>query len=275
MKPHYVNQPGSRPPTSRLAFSLTLWAMVLAGSLQGSHSNAAAAAEMITTPGITEPILDATLGTPVAGIIAARNCKEGEFVKKGQVIVELDKRLEELEMARRAVVLDPLKADFEANRTLYEEPKSSVSKEVLDKKESDYRVAVAEYELAKEQVRKRLITAPFDGEVTEIFLQVGEACQIQQPIVRLVDTRHCYFVGQVDAKAGHALQVGQKVNLEIEAGLSVALLEGVVSYVAPVVDPASGLMKVKVIFENPDGKIRPGVAGKMSFQENTNASARR
>ena len=243
----------------------------------GTLSPALDAAETVATLGITEPILDATLGTPVAGIVAARKVKEGDFVKKDDVLLELDKALEELELARREVVLEPLKSDYEASKYLFEQPKSSMSKEILDKKQSDYKVALAEFELAKEQVRKRSILAPFDGYVTDIYLQAGEACQIgiQQPILRMVDTRRCYFVGNVDSKAGHALKIGQQVDLEIESGPAVALIQGTITFVSPVVDPASGLLKVRAIFDNPDGKIRPGVAGKMMFQETANVSARK
>jgi membrane fusion protein (multidrug efflux system) len=249
-----------------LGWALLSLALLWTPRLQG--------AERLTTLGITEPILDSTLGTPVAGIIAARKFKEGDFVKQGDVLIELDKRLEELEVARREVVLEPLKADYLANKYLFEQTKSSVSKEILDKKESDYKVALAESDLAKEQVRKRSIQAPFDGYITEILLQVGEACQVQQPILRLADTRHCYFVCNVEARAGHTLRVGQKVDLEIESGAAVVILSGNVSFVSPVVDAASGLVKVKVIFENLEGKIRPGVAGKMTFEEAANVSAR-
>jgi multidrug efflux pump subunit AcrA (membrane-fusion protein) len=57
--------------------------------------------------------------------------------------------------------------------------------------------------------------------------------------------------------------VGQPVKLEIESGSSALSVEGRVDFVSPVVDPASGLLKVKVLFENREGKIRPGVAGVM------------
>ena len=254
---------------SGVSLSVAVWAALAAGMI-GSLQ-----AQTISSPGITEPILDSTLGTPVAGIVAARKFKEGDFVKQGDTLVELDKSLEQLEVNRREVVLEPLKADYLANKFLYEQAKSSVSKEILDKKESDYRVALAEYELAKEQVRKRSIVAPFDGSIAEIHLQVGEACQIQQPILRLVDTRRCYFVCNVDAKAGHALRTGLQVGLEIESGPVPVSVQGNISFVSPVVDPASGLMKVKATFENPEGKVRPGVAGRMTFQETANASARK
>src|SRR4051812_40019253 len=90
------------------------------------------AAETITAIGITEPILDATLGTPVSGIVAVRKAAEGDFVKKNDVLVELDKALEELEVVRREVVLEPLRTDYEASKYLFEQPKSSMSKELLD-----------------------------------------------------------------------------------------------------------------------------------------------
>lgn len=229
---------------------------------------------VLSAIGITEPILDSTLGTPVAGILAARNFKEGDFVRKGDALIELDKSLEELEVARREVVLEPLKTDYEATQYLLAQPKSSVSKEMLEKKLAEYKVALAEYELAKEQLHKRSIRAPFDGFISEIFLQVGEACQIQQPLLRLVDTRRCYFVCNVDAKAGHALRVGQAIDLEIESGPKTVQFRGTMSFVSPVVDAASGLLKVKVVFDNPDGLIRPGVAGKMHFEEAAHANAR-
>jgi len=179
-------------------------------------------------------------------------------------------------VARREVVLEPLKSDYEANKTLYQQPKSSVSKEMLGKKEADYRVAMAEYALAKEKLHKRLILAPFDGFITEFFHEVGESCQVTQPpVLRLVDTRRCYFVCNVEARSGHGLKPGQKVDLEIESGPGVVLTQGTLSFVSPVVDPASGLMKVKVLFENSEGKVRPGVAGKMMFEETADVSARR
>src|SRR3954471_6905077 len=64
--------------------------------------------------GITEPFLDVTLSASVAGIVTAEKFKEGDFVKEGDVILDLDKKLEELETVRRKLVMDNKKVDYDA-----------------------------------------------------------------------------------------------------------------------------------------------------------------
>jgi RND family efflux transporter MFP subunit len=222
-------------------------------------------AQKIVALGITEPILDATLSAPVAGIVAQRKFKEGDFVKQGAVLIELDKRLEELDVTRRKAVHDQARNEFEITKALHEKPNSSTPKVDVEKRELEYKVAKVEYDLAEENLRRRHVFAPFDGAIAEMFLQVGEACQIQQPVLRIVDTRRCYFVSNVEAKAAQNLKPDHEVSLEIDAGTTPLKVTGKISFVSPIVDPASGLLKVKVVFDNPNGAIRPGVAGKMAL----------
>ena len=81
-----------------------------------------------------------------------------------------------------------------------------------------------------------------------------------------MDTRQCYFISNVDAKAAGRLKAGQSVKLEIEAAAAPIKFSGRIVFLSPVVDPASSLQKVRVLFDNTDGQIRPGVAGKMIFE---------
>ena len=221
------------------------------------------AADSKSVSGITEPFMDVTLGTSVAGIIHAEFFKEGEVVKKGEVILELDKRLEEFEVERRKAVVNQNKMEFESTRALLQSTKS-VSKEELAKKEAEYNISAAELGIAVEQLAHRQIVAPFPGAITEIQLHPGAACAPYEPLVRVVDTTRCYFVGQIEGKAATGLQLDQKVKIEIE-GLATPVT-GKICFISPVVDPASGLAKVKALFENAEGKIRPGLAAKMTAE---------
>ncbi len=229
---------------------------VLAAAAAVAH-----AAPALSVSGLTEPFLDVTVSAPVFGIINTQRFKEGQVVKKGDVILELDKRLEELEVARRKAVVDHAKTELDSTRILVTTTKS-VSREELGKKETEYNVAVAEHGIAVEQLARRQILAPFSGAIAEIILQAGSACAPYQPLVRLVDTTRFYFVGTMDGKAVADLRVDEPVKLQIDGGPSV---QGKVCFISPVVDPASGLAKVKAVFENPTGAVRPGLAARMSL----------
>ena len=234
----------------------------LLASLALALTAASQAADPAPLSGVSAPFYDVTLSAAVPGIIGARRMKEGDFVKEGDVIFELDQKYEELEASRRKVVVEERQRDFNATETLYKSTKS-VSKEDRDKKESEYKIAVTEHDMALEQLRKRRISAPLAGTIVEFHLNAGEACQAYQPLVRIVDTRRGYLICNIEAKAAASLKLDQDVRLEIDGGAEAITVPGRINFISPVADPASGLIRVKAIFENPDGKIKPGLAGRI------------
>ena len=66
--------------------------------------------------GITQPYLDVIVSAPVQGIVNVAPCQEGDEVKEGQVILELDNKLEELEVMRRKAVMEFNRTDLDATR---------------------------------------------------------------------------------------------------------------------------------------------------------------
>jgi membrane fusion protein (multidrug efflux system) len=224
---------------------------------------APAFAQTKTVSGITEPFFDVLLSSSVQGTIHIHRFKEGAEVKEGEVILELDSRLEELETGRRKAVMERNRADYESTRQLFEKTKA-VSKDELDKKQMESAVATLEHDIAQEQLKRRKIVAPFGGSIVEIYLQPGASCEPYKPLVRLVDTKRVYFVGHIEGTAAAGLKTGQEVKIQV-LGTEVAV-KATISFIAPVVDSASGLAKVKALVENADGKIRPGLSAKMILE---------
>ena len=220
------------------------------------------AADRKACTGITEPVFDVALSFAVPGIVAACKFKEGDFVQANDIILELDERLEELEVDRRRLVMENRKADWESTETVAKKS-ASISRDELLKKEADYKVAAAEYEMAMEQLRRRRLLAPAAGAITELHVRLGEACTAYQPVLRLVDTRHCYFISDVDANLSAQLKLNEAVELEIDNAGAPIKVRGTIVFISPVVDSASGLQKVKAVFDNADGRVRPGLAGKL------------
>ncbi len=236
--------------------------MLLVLVLGAGTVNSFSASEPAAFSGITEPFWDVILSASVPGIVSAKKIHEGDSIKEGEPILELDKRMEAFEVHRRQLVMDAKKREFDNTRTLYENSKG-VSKDELDKAELEYQVAAVEHDMADEQLRKRIITAPFSGTVAEFYLDEGEATQAYQPLAHLVDTKRCYFICNIEAKAAAGLKLNQTVKLEIDTGAAPATVPAKISFLSPVVDPASGLLKIKALFDNTDGKLRPGLAGRM------------
>ena len=230
----------------------------------------------LSISGITEPIGDVTLSTTVRGTIATIFIKEGMPVKKDEVILDLDNKVEALEVDRRRAAtkaatarVATLKSNLESTRELYDTT-GSVSREELDKLQLEYEVAVSEeererlgYEQARRILHKLSLRSPIEGTVVKLFLDEGESCEENQPIVQVVDASRGRFVGYVEEQIGRKLKKGQSVDLKIKAGEGYTVKKGVITFVSPVVDPASGLLAVKADFNNSNGSIRPGVSGFM------------
>lgn len=243
-------------------------------------------------PGITEPVRDSLLSAAAAGTVRAVHVKEGDRVESGAVILELDKALEELEVQRRRVVFESrvelaaaeqrtklLRADYESTKRLFEKSQSA-SRDEVDKKELEAKLAQAEwerltaakererieYEMAQEQLVRRSVTAPFTGVITDLRIDLGEACEPRQPVVRIVDMSRVYFVANAAPSVGSGLRAGQPVTLSLETPAGLREVRGTVEYIAPVVDAGSGLRRVKVVFDNPDGAIAPGALGHLLLE---------
>ena len=243
--------------------------------------------EKVSISGVTEAIKDVTLSLSVAGTVSSIFVKEGSTVKKGQIILELDKKLEELEVARRKLIWESkaeliaakarvltMKSRLESTQKLFETTRS-VSREELEEKELEYKLAVAEedqlgieeerqrieFEMARETRNKRRLASPISGIIIKLFLDVGESSEPEQPLVHVVDTSRCLLVSNMEEPLGRTLKKGQSVTMSIRTGSKSITKKGTIAFVSPVVDPASGLLEVKAAFNNQKGEVRPGVEG--------------
>ena len=245
---------------SRLLRSAAPW---LVGTAVLLHSLRSLGADANWVTGITEPIKDVTLAFPIVGVVGARPLEEGAIVRKDQVIIELDKQLEELDLERKRQARELAASELERLKSLAQRNAISVSKEEIEKKRSEFEIAKVDHELAAAVLKRRQLISPIDGQVAQFYKDVGEKCEDQQPVVRIVDTRRCHLVANLEPRLAQSLRLNQKVRVEVLVGDSPVTVEGTLIYLSPVADAASGLLRIKAVFENPEGKIRPGIAGRL------------
>lgn len=241
--------------------------------------------------GVTEPIEQAKVGFTIPGKIEKVWVKEGDSVKKGDTLINLVKTDDELrvratkitaedisEIVASKVKMETYEKDLQAIKKLFE-TSSSVSEEQIWEKELNYNIAKAEweaakskkskdsleYQLAQAQLEKQYLIAPFDGEIVFIAKNMGESVEALSPIVEIADVRTCRFTAYIIANKARKLKVGQQVKLQLNGGNN-AQIKGSIEYVSPVVDKSSMLRTVKVVFDNQNKAIEPGVTGKLLLQ---------
>jgi RND family efflux transporter MFP subunit len=273
-----MNHKGKNPRPALAALA----ALLAAGPVSGGEY-----------PGLSKPLHDIVVSAAVDGRVEKVLVEEGRFVKAGEILVEMRKVMEELEVQRRKLVMDDrselaaaelkvrtAREDFEAEKALLAAT-GSVSRSSVAAKELLFRQAgaelealelaekreVLEYEMAVEARDSRVIRAPIDGAVADLFVEAGEDCKAREKVVRLVDTRRFYFEVNVEERHAGQLAPGTRVPITLDPAGSGQTTTGEVVLVSPVVDAASGLLRVRLLCDNPDGKVRPGVAGKIKLAE--------
>lgn len=237
--------------------------------------------------GVTAPIDDLLLGLPVAGRIETVHVREGDWVDAGAVILALDRKLEELELERRRLILEDdsrlqearsrestLREQLAQAQRLYRS--ETISRKQMEDERLAWQAAVAdlaeleiskqqqavEHELALENLRRRSLRAPVSGIVTRLSYRVGESVSAHEPVVRLVNTRRIRFTGNVASHLGGLLQPGESIDILIGHGDRQRVHSAEITFVSPVADPASGLLEVKAEFDNAGVDLRPGLAGR-------------
>lgn len=200
------------------------------------------------------PFRQVEVSAPVSSRISDLRVQEGEAVKAGQPLAQLEGRLEELEMARAKALLERREFEARGAKRLYD---SKVIPEgrALESR-IDLELARLQYEAAAEQVRLRTILAPMDGVVVLRYREAGEAVANAQPLFRLMDLSRVLVQCSVDPEALAALPPGRKVRVLVPPSGESA--EGEVVLVDPCAD-ASGKVRVRILVPNPEGRIRAGL----------------
>ena len=260
-------------PIVRITLGLVVWTVLLAGFALAGH-----------VEGFVEPYRKVDLSaTGEPGVITEINVREGESVKKDELVAVVDTAVLEVSLAiaqKRASMtgrLDAAKAEVELRKDRVEKLRAlrgrgHVSINELQRAETDLDVAMANYVLAEEerdlsqleckriqaQIEQRQLRSPFDGVVVEVFREVGEATQISEArmmtMVQLDKLRVKFPVSVDDAAK---IVAGEMVEVELPEIKEKIKVE--VELVSPVLDAKSGTVQISCVIDNHDGKIRSGM----------------
>lgn len=287
-KPRGFAYTGSIPIRQRL---LTV-AILCAGS-----AIVAATTWAVEIDGFTEPYRSVDVAAAEIGIIAEMKVREGDAVRKGQVLATLDNELQRalLAIAQKSVEsrgqLESALAELALRQQRLEKLESLLAKgharhEEIERARADVAVAEAHVLSAREeqairklehqkiavQLKRRTVLAPIDGVVTVIHKDEGEYVAPTDPcILNIVQLDRLCATFSVPSAYRKTFKIGDRIPLQLcpEA----TRVDGVLEYIAPVTDAESGTVRIKFRVDNTDGVYRGGQRCLLELPDRTTGSA--
>ncbi len=186
--------------------------------------------------------------------------KQGDRVKKGQVLVKLDKGIipEQLEAAKAK--LEYAQLDFDTQSSLNQSgyrTKLAILKTTLDLK-----VAIKDLENIKQLERNTYIKAPFDGYIQEMDAVVGDLSSMQKPVATLIDDSSVLVKTYTTSKYINKIKTGDKVSVKLFNG---KILDGNISFISNNTTGKTRTFDIEITIPNPNKDIYIGLLASTSL----------
>ena len=256
--------------------------------------------------GVLDGSINAVIRPQVTGYLIKQDYVEGDIVKAGQVLFEIDPRTFQAEVKQAQAALEQAKGDLAAQeasaataRADLARIKPLAAKNAVSQKDLDYAIgrdlvtkaavvtakagiAVAQANLEKAQLALGFtrISSPVDGVAGIAKAQLGNlvspSMQEELTSVSTLDPIKAY----INVSEQEYLRAKTAENRATEAPLQLVLADGSVyphqgrmALADRQVDPATGTLKIGTLFPNEDNLLRPGMYGKVRAKLETKAGA--
>jgi len=207
---------------------------------------------------VVAPAHMARVGAEFEGVIRQLNVHEGDLVKKGDVIAQLEDW--EYRSALAAARAKYQTATAQMDRAL---ANSDGSQAGIEKAQADY--WAAEVARAQERLERTAIRSPIDGVIATPQLEnlVGHKVKDGESFVDILDNSQAVVDVAVDAGDVALLRVGEKTSLKLD-GFPERTFRGQVVVVSPlgVLQNSEPTFFARVSVANPDHLLRSGMQGR-------------
>lgn len=211
--------------------------------------------------GTSRAVLSAEIHPAASGEVVAVNFEPGQFVRKGDILVELDSRQEKLAVGLAEIKLEDATRLYE--RYLRSSDSGAVLPTTLDAARTAMETARLELERARVALDDRSIQAVFDGHVGATDVDPGDRVNPDATITTLDDRSSLLVSFEVPEAFIGELAVGEEIHLETWSTAMPAVTGEVVD-VGSRIDPRNRTFVARARVENPDDTLRPGMSFRVS-----------
>jgi len=246
----------------------------------------------ISTTGTIFPEYESKIGPKISGTIEIVYVDEGDKVRKGQPLVQLDQqnllivvrqgqaavRVAEAQLKEAEVKVENLKKERERLANLLK--KNVISQQKYDDIDTAYSMAVTGIEviraqifsarenlaMAEQKLSDTVIIAPFSGLIVKRFINQGEFVSTMPPSPLFLIMNIDKVKTEIGLPESHIarIHIGNPVDVIVDTYPGI-IFKGTVSTINPMVDPVSRAFTVKVEIPNADHRLKPGMFARVKI----------
>ena len=197
----------------------------------------------------------------VSGRITQLNFTDGQRVRKGQLLVQLDDRLPLAQVQQSQAELSIALANQKRNQELVAQ--NFISQRSLDESAANLQVAQAKLSLSQATAARLKIIAPFDGIVGIRLVNVGDYLKDGADIVNIEDIDAIFVDFRLPERFQSKVKRGQTAMLDIDA-LPGRKYTAQVQAIDPLIDANGRSVGVRGCIDNRQLQLRPGMFARVN-----------
>lgn len=197
----------------------------------------------------------------VSGRITQLNFRDGDRVRKGQVLVQLDDQLPLAQVQQSRAELSIALANHARNKDLVAQ--NFISQRSVDESAANLEVAQAKLALSQATAARLKIVAPFDGMTGIRTVNVGDYLKDGADIVNIEDIDAVFVDFRLPERFQDKVRQGQTASIELDA-LPGAKFLATIQAVDPLIDASGRSVGVRGCIDNRQLRLRPGMFARVT-----------
>ncbi len=195
--------------------------------------------------------------------------EDGQTVKRGEILLTLEKAEEEAELKAAQALLDERRASY--NRALSLQKQQALSTATLEERQALLSQTEGAIEVIQTRINDRIIRAPFDGVLGFRNISPGTLVRPGDLITTIDDLSRMKVDFDIPSRLLGDIRPGLSVSGKIDA-FGDRIFSGIISTVNTQIDPITRTLRVRATLKNPDHLIKPGLLMTLTLQTNPRAA---
>ena len=206
--------------------------------------------------GTVAAVQGVTVSADLPGIVSRIAFESGASVHEGDLLVQLDTRQEQAQLAAIEATRDLARINFERLRGLVDE--GAITRAEYDKAEAEEKQTAANVEEIRATIARKTIHAPFSGILGLRRVNLGQYLSPGDAVVPLQSLDPIYVNFGVPQQDSGQAAIGRNVRITVEDRTRIEFV-GHVTAINSVVDEATRNIQVQATLANPKNILRPGM----------------